>query len=146
MNIITKDLLSKIATVVAVLSALGGIVAGIIAATPLNQELGTSSSIREGFDGKDTAPAPTLKDETPLRWGAWQKANDEGTQLRIFFNGDTPTCHGWRASVAETSVSVTVKLIQGTLVDAPVDCTAEGFRGSLVVNLDKPLGNRLVLQ
>ena len=47
MFVFNKDtIISTIGTVVAVLEALAGIIAGIISATPLNQELGTSSSVR----------------------------------------------------------------------------------------------------
>ena len=145
-NIVAKPL-QAIGTVVAVLGALAGIIAGIISATPLNQELGTSSSVREEeFTGTDEKPAPELTEKTPLRWGAWQKVGEEGTQVRVFFNGATPTCHGWQAEVSENAVAVTIKLYEGGLPGAPTDCSAEGVRGSLVVDLEKPLGNRLVLQ
>lgn len=148
MFVFNKDtIISTIGTVVAVLGALAGIIAGIISATPLNQELGTSSSVREEeFTGTDEKPAPELTEKTPLRWGAWQKADEEGTKVRVFFNGATPTCHGWQAEVSENAVAVTIKLYEGGLPGAPTDCSAEGVRGSLVVNLKEPLGNRLVLQ
>ena len=71
---------------------------------------------------------------------------EEGTKVRVFFNGATPTCHGWQAEVSENAVAVTIKLYEGALPGAPTDCSAEGVRGSLVVDLEKPLGNRLVLQ
>ena len=94
----------------------------------------------------DEKPAPELTEKTPLRWGAWQKVGEEGTKVRVFFNGATPTCHGWQAEVSENAVAVTIKLYEGALPGAPTDCSAEGVRGSLVVDLEKPLGNRLVLQ
>ena len=85
-----------------------------------------------------------------LNISVWEKLVADGkvdtAKVRVFFNGATPTCHGWQAEVSENAVAVTIKLYEGGLPGAPTDCSAEGVRGSLVVDLEKPLGNRLVLQ
>lgn len=64
------------------------------------------------------------------------------TAVRISFDGGDPDCYGISATVSETASRVRVRLVEGTLPGASATCSLVGVRGTVVVRLDRPLGDR----
>lgn len=118
---------------------------------------GDSPGVEEG--GSTAAPAPSTsgspapEDEIPrddlveervLPWT--DSANVSDTQIRVFFVAGNPACYGTRAITEQTDSEVAVAVIQGTLPEAPEACAALAFQGSLLIDLDAPLGDRPVVK
>lgn len=93
---------------------------------------------------KDEIPRDDLLEERVLSWTDSENVSD--TQVRVSFVGGNPACYGTRAITEQTGSEVAVALIQGTLPEAPEACTALAFQGSLLIDLDAPLGDRPVVK
>ena len=93
---------------------------------------------------EDEIPRDDLVEERVLPWT--DSANISDTQIRVFFVGGNPACYGTRTITEQTDSEVAVALIQGTLPEASEACTALAFQGSLLIDLDAPLGDRPVVK
>jgi hypothetical protein len=94
-------------------------------------------------DPGDTPSRSDLRDEVDLDWTRAEVVDD--THVRVFFVGDTPRCHGIRATVEESADTITIVLRQGTLPDAPEACEAVAYQGSTLVTLRDPVGDRAIV-
>lgn len=73
----------------------------------------------------------------------WSNARElSGNRLRVDFTMGTPKCHGARAVVKERADTIDIAVMEGTLPDAPRNCTLETMLASVVVTLDEPVGER----
>ncbi|KAB5607440.1 hypothetical protein EHS19_04530 [Bifidobacterium jacchi] len=66
--------------------------------------------------------------------------------VRVFFTMGSPQCHGVRATVEEDAATVRIDLYEGTLPDAPAECTLNAVSASLVVSTRDPIGTRSVVR
>lgn len=91
----------------------------------------------------DDEPHSDLEGERRVAWDEVDVVSD--SQLRVFFLAGTATCYGTRAVVDENDTTVSIAVFEGTLPDAPSECTLEARYASLLVDLDEPLSGREVV-
>ncbi|GAA1471775.1 hypothetical protein CFELI_13170 [Corynebacterium felinum] len=89
----------------------------------------------------DVQPRNDLSNEKEIAWAGYQEV-DNGNKIRVFFPSGTQDCYGYRAQVAETDDSVTIKVYEGAIPSASDHCILVGSISSLVVSLNAPLGDR----
>lgn len=90
----------------------------------------------------DVEPRDDITDAKDLAWSSYERVT--ARQLRFHFAAGSPECFGIRVVVEETYDVVRVGLQQGELSSAPRPCPALGLIGSVLVDLDSPLGSRRV--
>ncbi|MCS4531461.1 hypothetical protein NXS13_02930 [Corynebacterium sp. ES2730-CONJ] len=132
------DIATVIGVVLTLLSVVG-IGLGIGSAT--NPDLSSDTGSRQVWDWDSRKG---LENETPLRWNSHEVIGG-GEKVRVFFNIGTPSCYGIRSEVTESRTAVTISLFEGSLPDAPEQCSLVGTSASTVVELARPLSGRLVL-
>ncbi|MGO1319113.1 MAG: hypothetical protein ACTMIK_02535 [Galactobacter sp.] len=82
-------------------------------------------------------------DLTHERVVPWSNATElSGNRLRVDFTMGSPKCTGARAVVEESTDTVDIAVLNGTLPEAPRNCTMEALLAAVVVELDEPLGDR----
>ncbi|WP_328388409.1 hypothetical protein [Nocardia sp. NBC_00416] len=87
---------------------------------------------------------PNLVGAHPIPFTSWTRVGAD--RISVHFESGVPECYGVAAAVTETPDTVTVELRQGTRADATGKmCVTMAVFGSLEIQLDAPLGNRLVL-
>lgn len=145
-----------------------------ITATPSTASVEPDASAKKGTASKeaddqmikDDKPADKLFEEEKVGWEAVDKGkrkdHDDSKglpwdiqpgyevvgdkQLRIYFPSGSRKCIGHRVEVKETDKQVEITLIQGFLNESSdMVCTAEGTHRTMLVDLEKPLGDRKVV-
>lgn len=112
----------------------------------------SSATTDAGYD--PTAKSPTqstndiqqrtdLHNEHASSWSRYEVVSDHS--VRVFFYMGNPQCHGVRAAVDEDAATVRITLYEGTLPDAPAECTLNAASASLVVTTRDPVGTRSVI-
>jgi hypothetical protein len=103
---------------------------------------GSSSASDPDGDGGDQASRDDLSDEHAVDWTEFEQASPQ--VLRLHFVGGDTDCYGYRTEVRENHEAVAVRVLEGTLPEAPEVCSKIGLVGTILVELDEPLGNRNV--
>ncbi|AZA12660.1 hypothetical protein ACFPVT_02060 [Corynebacterium choanae] len=135
--------------------ALVGLVALLLAAIGISSRAGDLPPW-PSFSGSGTTRGPVTRDsdlaanpqiENPHQttWDGYEIIGD-GSQIRVFFTTGTHRCYGINTAVTQTPTQVKITVFQGRLPDAPMACTRELVVTSTVVDLDQPLGARMVTQ
>lgn len=115
---------------------------------------------------KDEQPADKLYEEEVVEWDATDKGkrgeHDDtkglpwevepgyevvgDKQLRVYFQGGSRSCFGYRVEAVETDKDVELKIVQGFLKEGKDQvCTAEATYRTMLVDLKQPLGDRKVV-
>ncbi|MCV7026998.1 hypothetical protein H7I77_27245 [Mycolicibacterium novocastrense] len=100
---------------------------------------------RQGYPGLLFIDNPAIVDPHPMHAESFNRVAGDRA-VGVHFTTGTPQCYGVHATVQETSETVTVELLGGTLpeaVDRP--CILIAVAGILDVPLQNPLGSRQVL-
>ena len=128
----------------AIMTAIMAVIAAIGIAIPATS--GGSSEVTDPAkleNVQDLTPRKDIEQPQNTRWHSFQKVGD--TQVRVFFDMGNDNCYGAYATVKETAVSVDIDVFTGGLPEAPEACTLEmGVNNSLLVTLEKPLGQRVL--
>lgn len=99
------------------------------------------------WDAIDKGKRSEHDDTKGLPWGVepgYEVVGDN--QLRIYFQGGSRTCFGYRIEAVETEKTVEIKLVQGFLkIGEDQVCTAEATHRTMLVDLKQPLGERKVV-
>jgi hypothetical protein len=96
-------------------------------------------------DGVVFSDNSSIVDPRPMPVESWSRVGTDQA-VAVHFTSGTPACNGVHATTQETADAVTVTLIGGSL--PPVAgrmCIMLAVRGTLVVPLKSPLGDRQVL-
>lgn len=114
--------------------------------------LGASS-----HDQSDAAPARTVVPDGVVRddrqrfdlqkehvnpWTRYEVVSEH--QLRLHYWGGDHKCWGVRTAAEETSKAIKVATIVGSFPDAPKECRAYAYEGSVLVTTEQPIGSRRV--
>ncbi|KFI50872.1 hypothetical protein BCAL_2151 [Bifidobacterium callitrichos DSM 23973] len=84
-----------------------------------------------------------LHNEHVSSWSRYEVVSDHS--VRVFFYMSDPQCHGVRAAVDEDATTVRITLYEGTLPDAPAECTTLAASTSLLITTREPVGTRSVI-
>ena len=106
---------------------------------------GTSATGRStGTSGSDDPSRDDLTHESVVRWSGYKQVSDN--QLRFSFASGDKRCYGSRVVVEETSTTIDVATISGTLPDAPDMCTTIARQATVLVTTSQPIAGRQVRQ
>ncbi|MDO5092436.1 MAG: hypothetical protein Q4D79_03280 [Propionibacteriaceae bacterium] len=123
--------------------------------------LGVACSTPKSPDADDSwteVPAPsadttTAPDDTPrddltelrdLNWTDYEVTGER--ELRVHYVAGNPACFGVNVAVQETETEIAINLVEGAVPGAPEMCTAVGRMGSLLIQLEHPIGERTITQ
>lgn len=90
------------------------------------------------------SPRTDLQSERVLSWNRSQQVGDR--KIRVYFLMGDPTCYGVRARVHETPDAVHITVLQGSLPNAPEQCSLEAAEASLLVTSPSPVAGRRITQ
>lgn len=96
-----------------------------------------------GGKPKKLAPSSGMSNESVQTWRSYSQSSEN---VEVEFAGGDPKCFGYRAVLDEQEDVVSVAIVEGTLAEAPDVCESSATIYSIDVELDKPLGSRLVKQ
>lgn len=94
-------------------------------------------------DSIDMTPSTTLTNQHSTQWNTYQVVTSK--TLRLFYSAGDTGCYGYRTVAKQDSSQVRIRIIEGTLPNAPDTCTLIGMYGSILVHLEQPLGSRTLL-
>lgn len=97
-----------------------------------------------GTSGSDDPSRDDLTHESVVRWSGYKQVSDN--QLRFSFASGDKRCYGSRVVVEETSTTIDVATISGTLPDAPDMCTTIARQATVLVTTSQPIAGRQVRQ
>lgn len=93
--------------------------------------------------GTDDTPRDDLTNEQVLEWQRYEKVGD--STLRVFFTAGSDACYATRAIIEQTDTTIRLATVEGTIPNAPAQCTLVGREASLVVETTRPIGDREVV-
>ena len=111
-----------------------------------------SATTNPGYDPAAKPPAQSTNDirqrtdlhnERVSSWSRYEVVSNHS--IRVFFTMGDPQCHGVRATIDEDTTAVRITLYEGTLPDAPTECTTLAASASLLVATRDPVGTRSVI-
>lgn len=111
-----------------------------------------SATTNPGYDPAAKPPAQSTNDirqrtdlhnERVSSWSRYEVVSNHS--IRVFFTMGDPQCHGVRAAIDEDTTAVRITLYEGTLPDAPTECTTLAASASLLVATRDPVGTRSVI-
>ena len=118
---------------------------GACSASPRGDSTSHPSSTGGGGKSAGTSGSDDpSRDESVVRWSGYKQVSDN--QLRFSFASGDKRCYGSRVVVEETSTTIDVATISGTLPDAPDMCTTIARQATVLVTTSQPIAGRQVRQ
>jgi hypothetical protein len=93
--------------------------------------------------GADDIPRDDLTDERVLDWTRSESLTE--TTIRVHFLAGTRECYGTRNVVDESSDTIKIALIEGSLPGAPNACPLVAREASMIVTTSRPITGREIL-